>query len=431
MAEESTNAAESPQSISSEFPITYYVHGQEAPIPFSLTNEAHIVIGSQENQIPITIPPPGNSPALHHIRVTPSSRDSPEVQTLIHAALNRIRDTASATPGGAFFEDDINNIEQVLSLACSIKDPRRGTASEDDTTASLMSRLNQVRRPRSPTSVIRRSRTPVTYNIPQNTIPNSATLPTPVFSPPSRRGRLAPESDAPQRRRTRGQRGQGGARVSVVQPVLPVLGHVSRPAESVSDLTTRLTHLPPPLGFECNIGRNYVPCLISLEGGRQVPATYVCVVMSINPQVIGRRDRDEAEYGGPVYAQPDFGAEASRYAADDLGRFRANAPEVEAFDTALVLIHDRVLIAEVYRFRQVSMAVTQYQHNIEQIQERMWEAGALMEGATRRLEGANTINRIEDAMDELRRCRVHIQQQAREYEEGVTNRRFQHRGRCS
>jgi hypothetical protein len=205
MAEESTTAAESPQSINSEFPITYYVHGQEAPIPFSLTNEADIIIGSQENQMPITIPPPGNSPALRHIRVTPSSRDSPEVQTLVHAALNRIRETASAMPGGAFFEDDINDIEQVLSLARSIRDPRRGTASEDDATASLMSRLNQVWRPRSPTPVIRRSRTPITYNVPQNTIPTSAALPTSVLSPPSRRRQLAPESDAPQRRRTRGQ----------------------------------------------------------------------------------------------------------------------------------------------------------------------------------------------------------------------------------
>jgi hypothetical protein len=104
--------------------VVTYVHGQEAPILFSLTNEAHIIIGSQENQTPITIPPPGNSPALRHIRVTPSSRDSPEVQSLVHAALNRIRDTASAMPGGAFFEDDINDIEQVLSLASSLRDPR-------------------------------------------------------------------------------------------------------------------------------------------------------------------------------------------------------------------------------------------------------------------------------------------------------------------
>jgi hypothetical protein len=431
MAEESTTAAESPQSVNSEFPITYYVHGQEAPIPFSLTNEAHIVISSQENQTPITIPPPGNSPALRHIRVTPSSRDSPEVQTLVHAALNRIRETASATPGGAFFEDDINDIEQVLSLASSLRDPRRGTASEDDATASLMSRLNQVRRPRSPTPVIRRSRTPVTYNVPQNTIRNPATLPTSDVPSSSRRGRLAPESDAPQRRRTRGQQGQGGARISVVQPVFSVSGHVSRAAESVPDLTSRLTHLPPPLGFEHNIGRNYVPCLISLEGGRQVPATYIRVVMSIDPQVIGRRDGDEAEYGGPVHAQPDFGAEASRYAPDDLGRFKANAPESETFDNALTFIHDRALIVEVYRFRQASMAVVQFQRNIEQIQEHMWQAGALMEAAARRLEGANSINRIEDAMEELRRRSIHIQQQARKYEEGVTNRRFQRRGRRS
>jgi hypothetical protein len=141
-----------------------------------------------------------------------------------------------------------------------------------------------------------------------------------------------------------------------------------------------------------------------------------------------RRDGDAAEYGRPVYAQPDFGAEASRYAPDDLGRFKANTPESEAFDNALTFIHDCALIAEVYRFRQASMAVTQFQHNIEQVQECMWQAGALMEAAAHRLEGANSINRIEDAMEELRRRSVHIQQQAREYEEGVTNRRFQRCG---
>jgi hypothetical protein len=129
-----------------------------------------------------------------------------------------------------------------------------------------MSRLNQVRKPRSPTPVIRRSRTPITYNIPQNILSNTATLPSSVLPTSPRRGRLASKSDAPQRRRTRGQRGQGGAQVSMVQPVLPVSGHVLRAAESVSDLTTRFTHPPPPLGFEHNIGHNYIPCLILLEG---------------------------------------------------------------------------------------------------------------------------------------------------------------------
>jgi hypothetical protein len=43
---------------------------------------------------------------------------------------------------------------------------------------------------------------------------------------------------------------------------------------------------------------------------------------------------------------------------------RLTRQEVEEFDDALTLIHDRALIAEVYRFCQASMAVTQYQHNI-------------------------------------------------------------------
>jgi hypothetical protein len=85
--EESITAAESPCSVSSEFPITYYVHGQEAPILFSITNKADIIISPQENQTPIPIPPPGNTPAIRQIRVTPSSRDSPAVQTVEQLAI--------------------------------------------------------------------------------------------------------------------------------------------------------------------------------------------------------------------------------------------------------------------------------------------------------------------------------------------------------
>jgi hypothetical protein len=427
--EESVTAAESPHSVSSEIPIAYYVYGQEALIPFSITNEADIVIGPQENQIPIPIPPPGDSPAIRQICITPSSRDSPAVQTLINAALVRIRASSSTMQGGAFFEDDVNDITTILSLANSLRDPNQGTQSEDDVTAGLMSQLNQVRRPCSPTPVIRRSQSPATFTTTRSNIPISATSGGPVFSPPSRG--VLPESDAPQRRRTHGHRGQGGTRVSMMQPLLPVSGLVSLSAESLPPLVSRLAHPPPPLGFERNIGRNYVPCLIPIEGGCQVPATYTRLIMSMNPQVVGRREGDTAEYGGPLHAQPDFDVEAPHYTPDDVGRFKANAAESEEFDAAWEFIHDRVLTAEVYRFRQSSMAVTGFKRDIELIQERMWEAGALMEASGRHLEGANALSRIEDASDERRRRNMHIQQQAREYEEGTTNRRCQHRGRRS
>jgi hypothetical protein len=77
------------------------------------------------------------------------------------------------------------------------------------------------------------------------------------------------------------------------------------------------------------------------------------------------------------------------------------------------------------------MAVTGYKRDIELIQERMWEAGTLMEASGRRLEGANTLSRIEDTSDECQQRNLHIQQQAREYEERTTNRRFQHCGHRS
>jgi hypothetical protein len=62
--------------------------------------------------------------------------------------------------------------------------------------------------------------------------------------------------------------------------------------------------------------------------------------MSMNPQVVGQHKGDMAEYGGPLYAQPDFDVEAPRYAPDDVGQFKANASEAEEFDTALEFIHD-------------------------------------------------------------------------------------------
>ena len=42
-----------------------------------------------------------------------------------------------------------------------------------------------------------------------------------------------------------------------------------------------------------------------------------------------------------------------------------------------------------------------YQEEIRKIEERMWEAGQLKDASARRLEGANTLNRIEAAIQEL------------------------------
>ena len=42
-----------------------------------------------------------------------------------------------------------------------------------------------------------------------------------------------------------------------------------------------------------------------------------------------------------------------------------------------------------------------YQEEIHKIEEHMWEAGQLQDASARRLEGANTLDRIEAAAEEL------------------------------
>ena len=71
------------------------------------------------------------------------------------------------------------------------------------------------------------------------------------------------------------------------------------------------------------------------------------------------------------------------------------------FDNALEHIHDLSLTAEVAQFCEASHLFFIYQEEVRKIEERMWEAGQLKNASARRLEGANTLDRIEAAAEEL------------------------------
>ena len=124
--------------------------------------------------------------------------------------------------------------------------------------------------------------------------------------------------------------------------------------------------------------------------------------MGPDPHVVGIILGDRSQYGGPLYALPDHDlGERPRYAHDDLWRFKHGANERARFDNALEYIHDLSLTAEVSRFREASRLFFIYQEEIRKIEERMWEAGQLKDASARRLEGANALNRIEAALQEL------------------------------
>ena len=124
-----TDRAESPHRIFADGEAIYVGPQEEEVLPYNSSRRVDIVISNcpQENEIPIRVPPPGT----RQLRITPSSRDSPLIQRLVHAALHRIQASSSATPNGAFFEEDVADIKEVLSLASQLRHPDHGPEATD------------------------------------------------------------------------------------------------------------------------------------------------------------------------------------------------------------------------------------------------------------------------------------------------------------
>ena len=189
---------------------------------------------------------------------------------------------------------------------------------------------------------------------------------------------------------------QMGARVP------PVLTVVRIRAVLLSPCLTRRAETPPPLGFNFNRGANHMPCIITDNTRRGIPAHYTRVIMGPDPHVIGIIPSDRSQYSGPPYTIPDHDqGECLRYAQDDLWHLKYGANKRECFNNALDHIHDLSLTTEVARFHESSCLFLIYQEEVCKIEECMWEASQLKDASARRLEGANALDRIEAAAEEL------------------------------
>ena len=185
-------------------------------------------------------------------------------------------------------------------------------------------------------------------------------------------------------------------------PVVPT--GVRDGAELLPVSTPRRAETPPPLGFNYNRGPNYVPFVITSNSGRTVPARFTRVIMGADPHVIGMIPGDNSQYGGPLHAAPDHDlGERPRYAPDNLWQFKVRANNTARIDLALDFLHDLSLTAMVSRFRETSRLFVRYQEDIHKIEVRMWEAGQMKDSSARRLEGANALHRIEEALVEVNR----------------------------
>ena len=169
--------------------------------------------------------------------------------------------------------------------------------------------------------------------------------------------------------------------------------------ELLSTSAPRKTEMPPPIGFNYNHGPNYVPCIISDNSGRNIPAHFTRVIMGADPHVIGMIPGDRNQYSGPLHTSPDHDqGERPQYTPDDLWQFKISTDNSTCFDLALDFIHNLSLTAEVSRFCETLRLFTQYQEDIWKLEVHMWEAGQMKDASARRLEGANTLHRIEGAL---------------------------------
>ena len=127
--------------------------------------------------------------------------------------------------------------------------------------------------------------------------------------------------------------------------------------------------------------------------------------MGADPHVIGMIPGNRNQYGDPLHTTPDHDqGERPWYAPDNLWQFKIGADNTAHFNLALDFIHDLSLTAKVSRFRETSSLFAQYQEDICKLETRMWEAGQMKDASACRLEGADALHRIEEALVEIN-CR--------------------------
>ena len=80
----------------------------------------------------------------------------------------------------------------------------------------------------------------------------------------------------------------------------------------------------------------------------------------------------------------------------------------------LEFTHNLFLTTKVTCFCEASHLFFQYQEDICKLEEHMWDAGQLKDASGHRLEGANVLHRIEEALVELN-CRAVARQVCMEH----------------
>ena len=297
------------------------------------------------------------------------------------------------------------NTTQVESSHNPLYRDNRGPPGEDDKATALVSQLNQIQQLDSEPSTQMSSLNQLPHATPPVHCHSQVTVST--VSSCARVCQVASGLVASQQPHTHDQWGAGSQAHQMGTRVPQIAQGVHIGAELSSTSVTRRVETLPPLGFYFNQGANFIPCIITDNTGRSILAQYTRVIMGPNPHVVGIIPGDCSQYSGPQHAVPDHNqGKCPRYAYDDLWCLKYGTDKVSHFDSTLEFIHDLSLTAKVPHFQESSCLFTQYQEDICKLEEHMWEAGQLKDTSSHRLEEANTLHRIKEAVVELNRRAV-------------------------
>ena len=388
-------------------PTTFYrVRDEDFPHPDEPT-PSELNNSDQENVPPPVIPPtartssPVRAQALRRTQMSIPFLNDNTVNWALVSALTRVRNNVDC---GSTYQLEIEEIVRI-GRACQY----RGTPNDDEEAALLIAQLDNIRRLESGTETDSTpSPPPTNVTFPTPTVPRNSQVTASTAASRARVCGVARGPAPPQPTHTRGSRGSGSQARHLGTRVPPIPEGVRVGAELLLARPSGRAETPPPLGFNFNRGAHYVPCIVTDNRGRGVPARYTRVIMGPDPHVIGIIPGDNSQYGGPLYAIPDHDqGERPQYAQDDLWCFKFSADDFDRFESPLEHIGDLSLTAEVTRYHEASRLFFQYQEEVRKVEDRMWQAGQLKDASGRRLEGANVLHRIEEALVDLdRRLRV-------------------------
>jgi hypothetical protein len=154
---------------------------------------------------------------------------------------------------------------------------------------------------------------------------------------------------------------------------------------------------PPPEGYHYNLGDFYVPMHIKGPDGRLWPAKFTKVEYTDDPCVRGYRAGSPTPYSDRLYAEPFFDLyRRPRYSKADLWFLSHRYPYRDEVDSGFLALRDQTIKAEVRHYRGLE-ALSNLLYDLQQLEERLGQVQMAKDQCVRRLEQANTLERMAEA----------------------------------